>query len=200
VSGSTTWFDKSGFTNNGTLINGPTFNTGSLGSIVFDGTDDYTQVSHNSILNLTETFTLSLWVQPTRNNTQDYICNKNNSYAIILGYEPGYVNFFTTFGYQPSSTATQIPVSNNQWVNIVYSKDLNSKSNNWSGYKNGSSVFSLTQSYTLSPNTDNLFIGSARGNINFYRGNISSIQIYSRALSAQEITQNFNALRGRFGI
>jgi hypothetical protein len=40
-SGSTTWFDKSGFANNGTLINGPTFNTGSGGSIVFDGTNDF---------------------------------------------------------------------------------------------------------------------------------------------------------------
>jgi len=41
VSGSTTWFDKSGRGNNGTLVNGPTFNTGSLGSIVFDGVNDY---------------------------------------------------------------------------------------------------------------------------------------------------------------
>ncbi len=41
ASGSTTWFDKSGNAYNGTLVNGPTFNTGSLGSIVFDGTNDY---------------------------------------------------------------------------------------------------------------------------------------------------------------
>ena len=40
VSGSTTWFDLTGV-NNGTLVNGPTFNTGSGGSIVFDGSNDY---------------------------------------------------------------------------------------------------------------------------------------------------------------
>ena len=37
----TTWFDLSGNSNNGTLTNGPTYNTGSGGSIVFDGVDDY---------------------------------------------------------------------------------------------------------------------------------------------------------------
>ena len=49
VSGSTTWFDLAG-TNNGTLTNGPTFNTGSFGSIVFDGVDDY--VTTNSNINI----------------------------------------------------------------------------------------------------------------------------------------------------
>jgi hypothetical protein len=37
----TTWTDLSRSQTNGTLVNGPTFNTGSLGSIVFDGVDDF---------------------------------------------------------------------------------------------------------------------------------------------------------------
>ena len=41
VSGSTSWNDLTGNKNVGTLTNGPTFNTGSGGSIVFDGVDDY---------------------------------------------------------------------------------------------------------------------------------------------------------------
>jgi len=41
----TTWRDLSGNNNTGTLTNGPTFNAGNLGSIVFDGTNDYVNIS-----------------------------------------------------------------------------------------------------------------------------------------------------------
>ena len=37
----TTWTDLSGNSNNGTLTNGPTFSAGNMGSILFDGTNDY---------------------------------------------------------------------------------------------------------------------------------------------------------------
>jgi hypothetical protein len=38
---STTIKNISGNNDNGTLVNGPTYNTGSGGNIVFDGVDDY---------------------------------------------------------------------------------------------------------------------------------------------------------------
>lgn len=194
-----TWFDLTKYNNNGILTNGPVYNNINGGSIVFDGIDDYIVVNHNTSLNLLETFTLSTWIFPTRNNSQDYILNKNNIYAIIIGYQPGYVNFYNN-GYQPSPASTQIPINNNQWTNIVYSKNINSVSNNWNGYKNGSSVFSLSQNFTLGLNSDNLLIGSALTYLNFFQGNIAITQIYNRALSAQEIQQNYNATKGRFGL
>jgi hypothetical protein len=41
---------------------------------------------------------------------------------------------------------------------------------------------------------------AAYGNSNFFQGQINGVFIYNRVLTAQEIQQNFNALRGRFGI
>ena len=38
------------------------------------------------------------------------------------------------------------------------------------------------------------------GDIRYYDGNISNVQIYNKALSATEITQNFNATKERFGL
>jgi hypothetical protein len=78
----TIWFDKSGNANNGTLINGPTFNTGSLGSIVFDGVDDY--VSTNYSGGIFTTLTLSAWIYKT-NTTRAYILNSANPYG--FGFE-----------------------------------------------------------------------------------------------------------------
>jgi hypothetical protein len=58
----TTWNDISGNQNNGTLVNGPTFNSGNGGSIVFDGVNDYANLSDPMSLRLeTFNFTLSLW-------------------------------------------------------------------------------------------------------------------------------------------
>ena len=62
VSGSTTWFDLTGV-NNGTLVNGPTFNSGSGGSIVFDGVDDYVNLGN---LGINHPFHVSFWaLEPT---------------------------------------------------------------------------------------------------------------------------------------
>ena len=47
----TTWRDMSGNSNNGTLTNGPTFNSANGGSIVFDGSDDYAQITTSGIIN-----------------------------------------------------------------------------------------------------------------------------------------------------
>ena len=60
VSGSTTWFDKSGGGNNGTLINGPTFSSANGGSIVFDGVDDYVLVNKTLMANA-PTGTFDIW-------------------------------------------------------------------------------------------------------------------------------------------
>jgi hypothetical protein len=60
----TTWTDLSGNGNNGTLTNGPTFSAGNQGSIVFDGVDDYVEVSNASSLNAS-TQTISVWYNAT---------------------------------------------------------------------------------------------------------------------------------------
>ncbi len=60
ISGSTSWRDTSGNTNNGTLVNGPIFNSDNGGSILFDGTNDYAKT--NITLNLSNTNKISIEV------------------------------------------------------------------------------------------------------------------------------------------
>ena len=60
----TTWTDLSGNSNTGTLTNGPSFNDGNQGSIVFDGTDDYVNIPYNSGL-IPNNLTLSAWINRT---------------------------------------------------------------------------------------------------------------------------------------
>jgi hypothetical protein len=61
-SGSTTWFDRSGRGNNGTLVNGPTFDSANGGYIRCDGTNDFIEVSDNSLLDFgSGNFTVEYW-------------------------------------------------------------------------------------------------------------------------------------------
>lgn len=58
----TTWFDTIG-TNNGTLTNNPLFDSGNVGSIDFDGTDDYVSLG-TTLGNSFTSITVSAWVNP----------------------------------------------------------------------------------------------------------------------------------------
>ena len=61
----TTWYDI-GYNNyDGTLTNGPTFNSGDGGSIVFDGVDDYGKIPYSNLWNYNNNITLEAWVMVT---------------------------------------------------------------------------------------------------------------------------------------
>ena len=61
----TTWSDLSGNGNNGTLTNGPTFDSGNRGSIVFDGSNDFVYLSNPSSLAFgTGDFSIEIWCNP----------------------------------------------------------------------------------------------------------------------------------------
>lgn len=60
VNGNTTWNDLSRSGNNGTLTNGPTFDSSNGGSISFDGLNDYVDTS---TINFGQVYTLNFWVK-----------------------------------------------------------------------------------------------------------------------------------------
>ena len=196
VSGSTTWFDKSGRGNNGTLINGPTFSSTNGGSIVFDGTNDGTDTNFNSALG---DFTVCAWFKGINQGGTRRIVDKNFQTGFWLGYQggnhpsssywgggirqtsPPYGIYIGPF---PASTWNFISMRRQGTIQTLYANGIDN---------------SISQSVTSDLlSTDGLTVGYGGGE--YMSGNISIVQIYNRALSASEVQQNFNALRGRFGI
>lgn len=211
VSGSTTWFDVAG-SNNGTLTNGPTFNSGSGGSIVFDGVDDYmisTAVNGTGIMNPTlygETIAVNIWFKSTSTQASQYVINSGGYTGTVTGIclvvNDGGVsgNEFVTIvtatkRYQINSLNF---VSVNEWVNICFTTD----GINMYVYKNGSLLSTVgSSSISGSSNNQGLQLSGPNGQTRFlFVGNIASTQIYNRALSADEVQQNYNAQKGRFGL
>jgi hypothetical protein len=204
----TVWTDLSGNGNNGTLVNGPTFNSGNGGSIVFDGVDD--RVFRNSSINTGQNFTVNAWIYPTiLGTTRRAIIGNSYSFSGREGWffctAGANINntFFLSIG---SDTAYSIAIANtltpNTWCYVT--AVVTGGGNTITLYKNGQSVnsaVSALNSGTITYGTQEFYVGWRHsGNADPYTGRIAQTTIYNRALSQQEILQNFNATRARFGI
>jgi len=196
----TTWTDLSPNQNNGILTNGPTFNTGSGGNIVCDGIDDYVKPPSSSTLQLTD-FTLSSWVKTTIANTNQFIIDCSSNAALGFGYSyritsSNTIRFWAySAQYYLDSIST---LSTNTWYNIVVTYDNSTLTQKI--YINNVLDNSSTAGYFITSTPSYLQIGAAQLFGMYLKGNISSIQIHNRTLSASEITQNYNAIKGRFGL
>jgi len=205
VSGSTTWTDISRTGNNGTLTNGPTFNTGSGGNIVLDGTDDF--VGLGDILSLgTNSATLGAWIRTTAN--QDYATIIGKAF---FGSKVGRYSLHTrsngSIGLLTQGTSGNIesvtPINTINTGNWIYVVGVINRTFGNTLYINGQyNTQSLgdTSGQNWST-TDNFTVGFYNGNSSgYFNGSISLSYFYNRALSATEILQNYNATKGRFGL
>lgn len=190
-SGSLTWYDKSGNGKNGTLVNGPTFNNGSGGSIVFDGTNDYVTSS------LDMNTLLPVWTAEVLLNT-----SSATGYQGIFGgpYSATVATLYlkgSLFGiYTSGDHFGSVNVSLNTWYHLAIV--LDSAANTLKSYING--VLDINASYGTGVNFNtnytigkNPFAASER-----FNGNIAITRLYNRILSQEEILQNYNATKGRF--
>jgi len=204
-----TWFDLSGLGNNGTLTNGPTYNSSNGGSIVFDGVDDYVTdigtTSTFSFIQNTAVFTLNLWVKASVLGTAMYFMGNNDGTSGSKGFFFGKIAnnrlyLAVTYGgagafsYQPSNYFTDT-----NWVNVTVSVN----GSNAIAYKNGvqfGSPSSTITNFSTGNSQRTLAVGRINNLSSYWNGNIATAQIYDRALNASEVLQNFNATRARFGV
>jgi hypothetical protein len=201
----TLWADRSGNGNNGTLISTPTFNNENGGSLSFDGAD-YVTVPNSSNINLINTISLETWVKYTTplNTVLIEKSSSNSHYQLqIFSSSLGSpaIAGQLVFMLQPSSAdwvVSGIVTNDGSWYHVVGTYDRAVSTAKI--YVNGV-LRNTNSSISTGPtsNTQPLLIGSRSGSTGF-GGSIGGVKIYNRALTAQEILQNFNATRGRYGI
>ena len=205
VSGSTTWNDMSRRDNNGTLVNGPTFNSANGGSIVFDGVNDYVDLS-NFTINLSLPFTISFWsfLNTPISLYPEVITFKTNStrpFEIAFSNEENYRGI--TYGSPITvQRKNDILLSNyiNKWTQVSLSYQGNDPNNpsNFTLYDMGIiSSTTNTGGYGIIANNSTLCGGTGAG-IHWFKGNLSQTLVYNRALSAAEVLQNYNATKSRY--
>ena len=199
----TTWTDLSGNGNNGTLENGVGYNSGNLGSLVFDGSNDYGSIPHSSTLSFATALTLSVWFYSNTTPTASlYLKGRTDTdnYNPDLGANGGYAwtgpngrsIYLPSAGYTVSNTWYNLTVSHTSGSNpVIYRNAVASTSHT---YSEGNGTYALgTNSNPVGINAD-----IPRGTISTFNGRITLLQAYNRALTATEVAQNYNALKSRY--
>lgn len=197
-----TWYDLSGNANNGTLTNGPTFSSTNGGSIVFDGSNDYSTFYAPNLGTIT---TVEMWVKlgAAYSNkmffgwfTYDVWCQSGR-----IGYNTANSDLYGI----SSSTVTDLGIVGS-FAHYIF--EMNSGIH----YSNNK-IYINTNQQSLSQ----LSGGENAGNRNFNNGNglisgwlydsnykipmsCAVFKVYNRALSADEVRRNYNATKGRFGL
>lgn len=192
---SNTWLDLSGGNRNGTLLNGPTFDTSGSGCIVLDGTND--NISHSSSINwaLSSSSTVSVWSNST--NGTGYIVNFDKGSWLGWYFTTTVFLYCGQAGLDQTTSFGSAP--NGIWYYLTAVVDRENLL--FRTYRNGLFVAQTTIIQPPLNYSSNLFFGS-RGVVqdNFFNGKVANAQVYNRALSNSEVLQNYTATRARFGV
>jgi hypothetical protein len=210
VSGSTSWYDLSGGGNTGTLTNGPAYDSNNGGSLVFDGTDDFVNfgLTTPNLYPNTSDFTINMWLKfGAFTGTYRMVWYGNagggfNGVGIVL--QDNANNFiFEIRGSNVTRQRISFSVASylntwNYWSFAIVQSTLQVLV-----YVNGSLLTTLSYSdwggAINKQGSQNFMLGSHAGTIWFYNGSIGQVSAYKgKALSATEILQNYNALKGRY--
>jgi hypothetical protein len=210
TSASNTWNDLSGNNNTGSLINSPTYVAGNDGALVFNGTNNYVRLA-NGLLQ-TGSQTISLWINPsswthggTFTGVMGGFCfggpTQQGGISIAL-YKPN--NALNVEAYNSTQRLARniaLPLTGS-WHNITmtYNKDTATFKVYVNAVLRTSGVFSTVPSDILwGSNIFSLGATNVNGLV-YYQGKIGSAMIYNRDISQFELQQNFNALKGRYGL
>lgn len=191
----TTLLDVSGSNNTGTLTNGPTYTSGISGYFSYDGVDDYTTIpTLTGLPTGASAGTLCAWAYANLGATGiGWII----SYGAAATSQSRFIGQFgTTYyfgGYGNDITASGLVT--NTWFYMVGVYD----GTNASMYINGSLVSGPTAK-TWNTGSTNFQLGRQTNGGEYWNGRIAHASIYNIALTATQVSQNFNALRGRYGI
>lgn len=190
------WNDLSGGGRNGTLVNGVSFVPNRNGGyLVFDGTDDYVDgISNSGITHGTDNFSYFAWVNLQGKPTYGTIF-ENGSWTscLLIRYQTNGIAIYSMGSYWGFFDFNP-PLSTWNYLGFIR------RGNSLEFYINGVYQTSLGFTANISPSS-NIFIGTSQHAPNqCFNGYIPVAQIYTRALSTSEITQNFNAQYSRFGV
>jgi hypothetical protein len=201
----TTLSDLSGGSNNGTLTNIPTYSNANGGYLIYASANSQYATAINP-------GSLSRWTVET---VVRFTASYSNKVAMVVGGQYNGVsslNFAIGTNNAPTNyniavgffdgawrNTTGIAYAQNTWFHITGTYDGSAIRQ----FTNGTQVDSLN--YTGTPTSGGEIRINRRwddivSSGNLFDSNIAMVRIYNRALSTTEITQNFNALRGRYGI
>jgi hypothetical protein len=192
----TTWYDLSGNRNDMTLVNGVGFSRAASGVMQLDGTNDYIQLQSFNIATTNHTIIgASRYSSPQGFGRGRIFSSFSNNW--LMGHWNNYIKVYHAGGawvsVYPSSNA-----GTTEW--LVHTVVENYSADLWTYYCNGVQIASNSQGIE-GPN--GLSFGNWRqggAGSELSNAEIGFFMVYNRILSIEEINQNLNAFKGRYGL
>lgn len=196
----TTWYDLSGNSIDGTLTNGPTFSSGNGGSFLFDNFDDYVSLGASSQFSITNQMSVFSWVKIDSFTSWDGIFGTYSGGDFVhFQLSSGRINIYV---YGPSAGYASLDSGYDQltageWSNVGFTFG----SSVLTVYLNGVAMpTTVTGSTANVSSTTEVSIGRAYSGDRDLGGYVATTDVYNRALSSAEVVQNYNTIKGRFGL
>jgi hypothetical protein len=143
-------------------------------------------------------YTVMAWIYPLLGGgTWHGIVSKGESqqYAFTVNSPGAYIHYETNQGGVSPLNSAGGSITQNAWQYVGIRFDGTNKTI----WKNGEIIATQAAAVNSTSNTEQLRIGEGNAN-ELFNGNIAQAVIYNRALTDNEVRQNFNAARGRYGI
>jgi hypothetical protein len=195
----TVWSDLSGNGNHGTLVNGVGYSANNKGSLSFDGVDDYVSISGSRTLTAA---TFLIWLK--RSGPQGSFDGIFFSRAVGNTTGLNYHALTNNLGYHWNGIASSynynsgLLVPDSSWCMCALT--VSPSSAVFYLYTSLGLFMSTNSISHLSTTLGGLEIGRDSTLNRFMSGNVSITALYNRALTPEEIRQNFESMRGRYGI
>jgi len=187
-----TWYDMSGYENNGELINGVGYNAANGGSLVFDGVNDY--VSFNNILGSPSGFSFGFVLNYS--STQSVLFPRILAGVAGVG-EMEIENNDYFFRFRWGGVSTDSP--NNYIIpNIISNYFITYSSPSVLFYRNG--ILFDTKTFSSVSEVNFNTIMNRQSSDRPLNGSLYNFSIYNKALTAAEVLQNYNVYKSRFGL
>ena len=200
----TTWTDLSGNGNNGTNSN-ITYSSTNGGIFYFNNSSSVSLISDSPSLNPTEGLTIEAWVN-FDGNSDDFIYEKGdvNTQHSLFSHGGGLNDIrFRTYHADGGNNElffdkTTEGFQSGRWHHLAATYDKSFKRL----YLDATLRVSNSENRSLRVTSPGASIGRFGGTTTgyYFGGYIPKVSIYNRALSATEVSQNFQALRRRFGV
>lgn len=202
----TTWTDLSGNTNTGTLTGGINYSSNNGGYLTITDGVRYVSIAQTSVLTYPGDFTMESWFMITHQPDGTFPS------AIFSAWDSGPLSTNSRFIVYVSSLYQLVAQLKGQNTDVIHQTSISLNTWYHVALVRSSSVFSTylntvpsTQTGTSSTNLTSVldtligYYSSASGYS--IKGRVAVYRVYNnRALTATEIMQNFNTIRGRFGV
>ena len=212
VSGSTLWDDISKENkNSGTLVNGVSFSETNKGSLLLDGVNNYISLPQITTNQTEGNYSVSFWFSFTNTITpangtnfmlmeaQNTLLGGFDNYIYLLGSTSGRIGYQTFNNFSVVYTTTDTWVGG-RWYNFTATYDIITSSLKIyvNGVLEGSTI--IANGYFNTNTYFNLGTYSDPSKTWFFNGRLSNFMVYTKTLSQQEISQNYNTLKSRLGL